>query len=69
MGKLELAVATIITAGLVVVLGHAVLAGGVVLVSVLVGVIAKRRVGAITGDVLGANIELAETAVLVAATI
>ena len=69
MGKLELAVATIITAGLVVVLGHAVLAGVVVLVSVLVGVIAKRRVGGITGDVLGANIELAETAVLVAATI
>ena len=69
VGKLELGLATFITAGLVVLLGHAVLAGVVVLVSVLVGVIAKRRVGGITGDVLGANIELAEAAVLVVATI
>ncbi len=69
VGKLELGLATFITAGLVVLLGHAVLAGVVVLVSVLVGVIAKRRVGGVTGDVLGANIELAEAAVLVVATI
>ncbi len=69
VGKLELAIATIITAGLVVLLGHVVLAAVVVVVSVLVGVIAKRRVGGITGDVLGANIEWAETAVLVVATI
>ena len=69
VGKLELGVATFITAGLVGLLGHAVLAGVVVLVSVLVGVIAKRRIGGVTGDVLGANIELAEAAVLVVATI
>lgn len=69
VGKLELAIATVITAGLVVLLGHVVLAAVVVVVSVLVGVIAKRRVGGITGDVLGANIEWAETAVLVVATI
>lgn len=69
VGKLELGLASFMTAGLVVLLGHAVLVGVVVLVSVLVGVIAKRRVGGITGDVLGANIELAETAVLVVATI
>jgi cobalamin 5'-phosphate synthase/cobalamin synthase len=39
----------------------------VVLVSLLVGKIARRRLGGMTGDVLGANVELAEASVLVAA--
>ncbi len=39
----------------------------VLLVSVTVGRIAKRRLGGMTGDVLGANVELSEAAVLVAA--
>ena len=39
----------------------------VLLVSLLVGAIARRRFGGMTGDVLGANVELAEASVLVAA--
>ncbi|HEY7699590.1 MAG TPA: adenosylcobinamide-GDP ribazoletransferase [Vicinamibacteria bacterium] len=39
----------------------------VLLVSLLVGAMARRRLGGMTGDVLGANVELAETSVLVAA--
>ncbi len=39
----------------------------VILVSLLISVIAKRRLGGVTGDVLGANVELAEASVLVAA--
>jgi len=35
------------------------------LVSLLVGTIARRRLGGMTGDVLGANVELAEASVLV----
>jgi cobalamin 5'-phosphate synthase/cobalamin synthase len=36
-------------------------------VSVVVGAIARRRLGGVTGDVLGANVELSEAAALVAA--
>ena len=39
----------------------------VLLVSFFVGTIARRRLGGMTGDVLGANVELAEASVLVAA--
>ncbi len=39
----------------------------VFVVSVLVGTIAKRRLGGMTGDVLGANVELSEATILVAA--
>jgi adenosylcobinamide-GDP ribazoletransferase len=39
----------------------------VLLVSAMVGMIAKRRIGGMTGDVLGANVELSEATVLVAA--
>ena len=69
IGKTELIVTTLAAAAVVVGLGHAVLAGVVVLVSVVVGLIAKRRIGGVTGDVLGANVELAETAALVVATL
>jgi cobalamin 5'-phosphate synthase/cobalamin synthase len=37
------------------------------LVSVFVGAMARRRLGGMTGDVLGANVELAESCALVAA--
>ena len=39
----------------------------VLLVSLVVGAIARRRLGGMTGDVLGANVEIAEASVLVAA--
>jgi cobalamin synthase len=39
----------------------------VLFVSLLVGRIARRRLGGMTGDVLGANVELAESCALVAA--
>jgi cobalamin 5'-phosphate synthase/cobalamin synthase len=39
----------------------------VLLVSFVVGAIARRRLGGMTGDVLGANVEVAEASVLVAA--
>lgn len=39
----------------------------VLLVSLLVGVVARRRLGGMTGDVLGANVELAEASVLLVA--
>jgi cobalamin 5'-phosphate synthase/cobalamin synthase len=39
----------------------------VLFVTLLVGAIARRRLGGMTGDVLGANLELAEASVLVAA--
>lgn len=39
----------------------------VLIVSLLVGAIARRRLGGMTGDVLGANVEIAESCALVAA--
>lgn len=39
----------------------------VLVVSVVVGTVSRRRLGGMTGDVLGANVEIAEAAVLVAA--
>ena len=41
--------------------------GFVLLSSVVIGYIAHRRLGGMTGDVLGANVEIAEASVLVAA--
>jgi len=39
----------------------------VLVVSLVVGAIARRRIGGVTGDVMGANLELAETAALLVA--
>lgn len=69
VGKLELAGATLIAAGLVALWDGALLAGAVVVVSLVVASVAKRRIGGVTGDVLGANIELGETAALVVAAV
>lgn len=41
--------------------------GAVLLVSLAVGAMARTRLGGMTGDVLGANVELAEASVLMAA--
>jgi adenosylcobinamide-GDP ribazoletransferase len=69
VGAFELVGATLVGAVFMVLWGHVVLAGAVVLVSVAVGLMARSRLGGVTGDVLGANIELAETAALVVATL
>jgi adenosylcobinamide-GDP ribazoletransferase len=42
-------------------------AGGAAVGAVLVGALARRRLGGVTGDVLGASVELATTLALVAA--
>lgn len=66
-GRLELAGATLTAGAIAALLGGALAVGSVVVVSFVVAVIAKRRIGGVTGDVLGANVELAETAALVTA--
>ncbi len=43
--------------------------GGAILVTALTGLMARRRIGGVTGDVLGATCELAETSALVAAAL
>ena len=43
--------------------------GVVILMTGLTGVTTRRRIGGVTGDVLGATCELAETSVLVAAAL
>ena len=40
----------------------------VLVVSLIVGAIARRRIGGVTGDVMGANIEIAEAAALLVAS-
>jgi cobalamin 5'-phosphate synthase/cobalamin synthase len=45
------------------------LAAGAGLVCLVVGLVARRRLGGVTGDVLGASAELATTAALVAAVV
>ena len=40
---------------------------GVLVVSLIVGAIARRRIGGVTGDVIGANLEIAEAAALLIA--
>jgi len=69
-GRFELLGSTVLAASLslFVPLKLALLSwAAVLLVSFFVGIIARRRLGGMTGDVLGANVELAEASVLVAA--
>lgn len=69
VGKLELAGASVLAAGFVALWGGIWLAGAVVVVSAAVGLASKRKIDGVTGDVLGANIELAEAAALIVATV
>jgi cobalamin 5'-phosphate synthase/cobalamin synthase len=69
-GGVELAGATVLSAALSLLLPWPLVLGSwaaVLLVTLVVGAIARRRIGGMTGDVLGANVELAEASVLVAA--
>lgn len=62
---------TVVAAGLALavaaVLDWFLMIAAVIVVTAVVGVIARRRVGGVTGDVMGANVELCETACLVLA--
>jgi adenosylcobinamide-GDP ribazoletransferase len=67
VGPLDLAVATILSLALVLFLAPrraAVAFVAVLLVSFVVGALARKRLGGVTGDVLGANVELSEAMVL-----
>jgi len=69
-GRLELLGSTVLAAALSLLVPWklAVLSWpAVLLASLLVGAIARRRLGGQTGDVLGANVEIAESCALVAA--
>jgi len=66
-GWIALGGSTATCVGLAWVLDSLPLLGVAVGVSVLIGVIARRRLGGVTGDVLGACVELSETAMLVVA--
>jgi cobalamin 5'-phosphate synthase/cobalamin synthase len=69
-GGVELAGATVFSIALSFLLPWRLVLGSwaaVLLVTGVVGAIARRRIGGMTGDVLGANAELAEASVLVAA--
>ena len=69
-GRLELLGSTVLAVAISLLFPwkNAVLSwSAVILVSLLVGAIARRRLGGQTGDVLGANVEIAESCALVAA--
>ncbi len=72
VGVVELLGATILSGALVWALAPKaglVSWGAVLLVTLVTGSVSKRRLGGITGDVLGANVELAEASALVAAVL
>jgi adenosylcobinamide-GDP ribazoletransferase len=63
----DLAAAAIVSFGLVLLLAPrrgAVVFAAVVLISLIVGAVARKRLGGVTGDVLGANVELSEALAL-----
>lgn len=68
-GAVELVGATLMAGVLVVYLRSWLEVVVAIGVTVVVGAIARRRLGGVTGDVLGANVELAETAVLISAAV
>jgi cobalamin 5'-phosphate synthase/cobalamin synthase len=69
-GRFELLGATVLAAAISLLFSWKLAAlcwAAVLLVSLLVSAIARRRLGGMTGDVLGANVEIAESCALVAA--
>ena len=68
-GKRELFGATVMLAAACLLAPRlaATMGAGVLVVSFVVGTIARRRIGGVTGDVMGANLELAEAAALLVA--
>jgi cobalamin 5'-phosphate synthase/cobalamin synthase len=70
VGALELVGATLVSAALAAALAPALGAVSwvaVIAVTAVVGAIARKRLGGVTGDVLGANVELSEACALVVA--